>query len=380
MARRCRKDGDFPLGQREGLWQKSARRFCHWFWMLQQNGCVSCGATGCSVDLKTEKSIEMEYFISSGCILGLNDWAFKQGFLRSRSALPLNVRERVNILLVDDEPAKLLSYEAILAEIGENLIKAHSGREALECLLKTDIALVLLDVFMSDINGFQLAEIIRQHPRFQDTTIIFISAVLLTDADRLKGYELGAVDYIPVPIISELLRARVKVFAELHRKTRQLETLNREMNDLSRGMIRLRDEEQRRIARELHDGLGQELSAAKMTIDALLRANQLPQVKEQAAELCVLIDSAIKQVRSISHLLHPPLLDEVGLHSALRSYVEGLTKRSGIETLIEIQPSDFPRLVPDLEIAIFRIVQEALTNVFRGLAGSWEPSRSQSAR
>jgi signal transduction histidine kinase len=275
------------------------------------------------------------------------------------------VRERVNILLVDDEPGKLLSYEAILAEIGENLIKAHSGREALECLLKTDIALVLLDVFMSDIDGFQLANMIRQHPRFQDTAIIFISAVLITDADRLKGYELGAVDYISVPIIPELLRARVKVFAELHRKTRQLETLNREMNDLSRGMIRLRDEERRRIARELHDGLGQELSAAKMTVDALLKANQLPQAKEQVADVGGLIESAIKQVRSISHLLHPPLLDEVGLHSALRSYVEGLTRRSGIETLIEVQPSDFPRLVPDLEIAIFRIVQEALTNVFR---------------
>jgi response regulator RpfG family c-di-GMP phosphodiesterase len=215
------------------------------------------------------------------------------------------VRERVNILLVDDEPGKLLSYEAILAEIGENLIKAHSGREALECLLKTDVALVLLDVFMSDINGFQLANMIRQHPRFQDTAIIFISAVLITDADRLKGYELGAVDYISVPIIPELLRARVKVFVELHRKTRQLETLNREMNDLSRGMIRLRDEERRRIARELHDGLGQELIAAKMMVDVLLKTNQLPQAKEQVAEVGGLIESTIKQVRSISHLLHP---------------------------------------------------------------------------
>jgi two-component system NarL family sensor kinase len=102
-----------------------------------------------------------------------------------------------------------------------------------------------------------------------------------------------------------------------------------------------------------------------MTVDAILNANQLPQAKEQVAEVGGLIESAIKQVRSISHLLHPPLLDEVGLHSALRSYVEGLTKRSGIETLIEVQPSDFPRLVPDLEIAIFRVVQEALTNVFR---------------
>ena len=127
---------------------------------------------------------------------------------------------------MDDQPGKLLSYEVMLAELDENLVKAHSGREALEFLLKTDVALVLLDVCMTDINGFQLADMIRQHPRFQDTAILFISAVLLTDADRLKGYEHGAVDYISVPIIPELLRAKVRVFAELHRKTRQLEALN----------------------------------------------------------------------------------------------------------------------------------------------------------
>ena len=82
---------------------------------------------------------------------------------------------------------------------------------------------------MPDMDGFQLAEMIRQHPRFQKTAIIFISAVHLTDVDRLKGYERGAVDYISVPVIPELLRAKVSVFAELHRKTQQLEKLNREL-------------------------------------------------------------------------------------------------------------------------------------------------------
>ena len=111
----------------------------------------------------------------------------------------------------------------------ENLIKANSGREALEYLLKTDIAVVLMDVSMPDIDGFQLADMIREHPRFQKTAIIFISAVHLSDVDRLKGYERGAVDYISVPVIPELLRAKVSVFAELYRKTQQLETLNREL-------------------------------------------------------------------------------------------------------------------------------------------------------
>ena len=141
----------------------------------------------------------------------------------------MSSNDRVNILMVDDQPAKLLSYEVILSELGENLLKASSGREALEQLLKADVAVVLMDVSMPDLDGFQLAEMIREHPRFQKTAIIFISAVHLTDVDRVKGYQRGAVDYISVPVVPELLRAKVSVFAELHRKTQQLEKLNREL-------------------------------------------------------------------------------------------------------------------------------------------------------
>src|SRR5215467_12110815 len=129
----------------------------------------------------------------------------------------MSAHEKVNILMVDDQPAKLLSYEAILGELGENLIKATSGREALEHLLKTDVAVVLMDVSMPELDGFELAEIIRQHPRFQKTAIIFISAVHLSDMDRMKGYERGAVDYISVPVVPEVLRAKVSIFVELHR-------------------------------------------------------------------------------------------------------------------------------------------------------------------
>src|ERR1700733_3258476 len=134
--------------------------------------------------------------------------------------------EKVNILLVDDQPAKLLSYEVILREINENLIKAMSGREALEHLLKSEIAVVLMDVCMPELDGFQLAAMIREHPRFRKTAIIFISAIHLSDMDRLRGYEMGAVDYVPIPVIPEVLRAKVRVFAELFRKTRELERLN----------------------------------------------------------------------------------------------------------------------------------------------------------
>ncbi|HUO14682.1 MAG TPA: PAS domain-containing protein [Verrucomicrobiae bacterium] len=445
-----------------------------------------------------------------------------------------NSHEKVNILMVDDQPAKLLSYEVMLEELGEHLIKANSAKEALEHLLKVDVAVVLMDVSMPEFDGFELANMIRQHPRFQKTAIIFISAVHLTDLDRLKGYELGAVDYISVPVIPDLLRAKVRVFAELHRKTSQLEKLNRELErrvedrtqelerraealqrlnlklahknqeldailhtapdiifsrhadgnrdyisdrfyeytgapsgsahgaawmdyvhpedrdaamvlwqrsvdsganyeaeyrlrsgegeyrwfraravpirddqanivrwygtcsdihdsklleqsirdsairlermvdnrtaELRRLSVRLmtmQDQEHRRIARELHDGLGQELAVAKMVLDSAVQEKPLQSGKDACAEASRIVDRAIQQVRTMSHLLHPPLLDEVGLLSAITWYVDGLSDRSGIETSLDVQPQEFPRLPADMETAIFRIVQEALTNVFR---------------
>ena len=441
--------------------------------------------------------------------------------------------DKVNILMVDDQPAKLLSYEVMLDGLGENLIKAPSAKDALELLLNNDIAVVLMDVSMPELDGFQLAAMIRQHPRFQRTAIIFVSAVHLTDLDQLKGYEHGAVDYISVPVVAEVLRAKVRVFAELHRKTRQLETLNRELeqrvldrteelarkaelqlqlnmelvgknqeldaiihtapdiifsrkadgsrdyisdrfyeftgappssatdfgwldyvhpedkqkamadwllcvesganyeaeyrmqakdgnyrwfraravpiqidgkivrwygtcsdihdskllersirddaaelekmvdrrtDELRRLSIRLmtmQDQERRRLARDLHDGLGQELAVAKMILDRMLLQKPAQFPEEAWVQASNIVDRAIQQVRTMSHLLHPPLLDEVGLLSALSWYVDGLTKRSGIETSLDVEPRDFPRLGAEVETAVFRIVQEALTNVFR---------------
>ena len=166
----------------------------------------------------------------------------------------MSADDKVNILLVDDQAGKLLSYEVILRQLGENLIKASSGREALEYLLKTEIAVVLVDVCMPDLDGFQLAAMIREHPRFKKTAMIFISAIHLSDMDRLRGYEMGAVDYVPVPVIPEVLRAKVKVFAELYRKTRELEKLNAELElrvaartaELQASTGRLLQSEQRR--------------------------------------------------------------------------------------------------------------------------------------
>src|ERR1700691_5309625 len=253
--------------------------------------------------------------------------------------------DKINILMVDDQPGKLLSYEAMLGDLGENLIKAQSGMEALDHLLKTDIALVLMDVSMPGMDGVETAQMIHEHPRFQNTPIVFVSGIHVTDLDRLKGYQHGAVDYVSVPVVPELLRAKVKVFVELHRKTQQLEVLNAQMT-------RLQDEERRRIARELHDSVGQLLAAISMN-SALVEGEShklSPDAAKRLLENATMVEEASKQIRTISHLLHPPLLDEVGLASALRWYVEGFSERSKIEAQLEI-PEKFAGLSKEAELS-----------------------------
>jgi PAS domain S-box-containing protein len=139
--------------------------------------------------------------------------------------------ETVNILLVDDQPGKLLSYEAILAGVNATLIKATTAEEAFTALLKNEIAVILMDVCMPDLDGFELAEMIRNHPRHEKTAVIFISAVRLETDDLLKGYRTGAVDYVPVPVVPEILKAKVQIFVELHRKSQQLDALNAKLEE-----------------------------------------------------------------------------------------------------------------------------------------------------
>src|SRR5918994_3221318 len=186
--------------------------------------------------------------------------------------------DKINILLVDDQPAKLLSYEVILQGLGENLIKATSGRDALEHLLKSEIAVVLVDVSMPDLDGFQLASMIRAHPRYEKTAIIFVSAVFASDMDRVRGYEMGAVDYVPVPVIPEVLRAKVRVFVDLYRKTRQLRELNDELEHRvaeRTAELEASTERQSILAREV-DHRSKNALAIVQSIVRLTRASDVP--------------------------------------------------------------------------------------------------------
>lgn len=141
------------------------------------------------------------------------------------------LQERVNILLVDDQPARLLSYESILSDLGQNLVTARSGLEALERLMAEEFAVVLLDVNMPGMDGFETASMIHEHPRFERTPIIFVTGIHVSELDRLQGYKLGAVDYVSIPVVPEILRSKVAVLVELYCQRRELRQLNRNLEE-----------------------------------------------------------------------------------------------------------------------------------------------------
>jgi len=154
------------------------------------------------------------------------------------------VVDRVSILLVDDQPQRLVAYRAILGDLGLDLICARSGREALEFLMDREFAVVLLDVSMPDMDGFEAARLIHEHPRFERTPIIFVTGVHLDDLDRLKGYSLGAVDYVSVPIVPEILRSKISVLVELYTKRKELQRANVRLSEAN---IALQEEKTREL-------------------------------------------------------------------------------------------------------------------------------------
>ena len=213
--------------------------------------------------------------------------------------------DKVNILLVDDQPAKLITHQAVLQELNENLICVSSAREAFEVLLKNEIAVILIDVCMPETDGFELATMIQGHPRFEKTAVIFISAVLFNEVDRLRGYEIGAVDYVTVPVIPEVLRAKVKVFVELYRKTQQLEQLNRnlEARVAERTAELATSAAQLRQAERLH---GLALAAGQMgSWEWDVRQGSVRLDQGQCDILGVDRDTFVATRKSIEKLLHP---------------------------------------------------------------------------
>ncbi len=304
---------------------------------------------------------------------------------------------KIKILAVDDNEAIRYSLVRSLRDAGYQVVEAKTGAEALARAAESP-DLITLDVHLPDIMGFEVCKRLKNDPLTSHIPILHLSSTYIDPDARVLGLSSGADAYLAEPIdraelvatIAALLRLKTAennarqqamVAEEARRdlarlnetlerrvaeRTLELRSLNDSLRDLSRRLLRTQDEERRRIARELHDSVGQLLVAIKMNNAAL--TSQLKPVAPDAIETVTsndaLVDEVLRSIRTISHLLHPPLLDEAGLVSALRLYVEEFSARSGIRVTLDCDQS-VGRFSTETETAFFRIVQECLGNVHR---------------
>jgi signal transduction histidine kinase len=271
---------------------------------------------------------------------------------------------KAKILVVDDEPKSLFAMEQLLGALEEDLMVASSGEEALKLALKHDFAVILLDVRMPGIDGFETARLIRSRDRSKNTPIIFLTAASDEMSSMFRGYEVGAVDYLAKPVVPEILKSKVSVFVELFRKSERLRESEDKLRRLAAHLISVREEERAHIAREIHDELGQVLTGLKMEVTWLAKRLEDPVLLEKTDSMCALIDSTVQTVRKIATGLRPEMLDDMGLVAAAAWQAKDFQKRTGIRVRTKLPP-ETTKLDHDISTTVFRIFQEILTNVAR---------------
>jgi signal transduction histidine kinase len=251
----------------------------------------------------------------------------------------MSEKEAVDILLVDDQPARLLTYEAILGPLGHRLVTARSGVEALARIMEREFAVILLDVSMPEMDGFETAQMIHQHPRFESMPIIFVTGVHVSELDRLKGYEVGAVDYVYVPVVPEILRSKVAVLVELHRQRQELKRLNESLTEANRRL----DTANRKLRRE--------------------KASELAELNEQLQkknrELIEADQRKDDFLAILGHELRNPLAPISNAIEILQRIGPQEPKLTQMRELIDRQVRHMARLVDDL-LDVSRITQDKI--------------------
>ncbi len=293
---------------------------------------------------------------------------------------------RARILVVDDN-SDMRQYLARLLEELYEVETASDGQAALQAAQARPPDLIVSDVMMPILDGFELLKALRADEQARTIPVILLSA-RAGEESRVEGIQAGADDYLIKPFSARELLARVSGRLEIARlqrdqelqlrlgqveleqrvreRTHELLDASNGLRELSARLLQAQDEERRRIARELHDGAGQLLAALGMEAATLAkeRNSLTPRAATSLSNIESLLAQMTKDIRTMSHLLHPPLLDEVGLQSALTEYVKGFAARSGIRVSLDL-PDAIERLDRDYELSLFRIVQECLTNIHR---------------
>src|SRR5258706_8953229 len=268
------------------------------------------------------------------------------------------------ILVVDDEPKSLYALQELLSSLEQNLMVAQSGEEALKLALKNDFAVILLDVRMPGMDGFETAKLIRGRERSKETPIIFLTAQADEMTSMFKGYAVGAVDYLMKPVVPDVLKSKVAIFVELHKKSERLRESEDKLRRLAAHLISVREEERAHIAREIHDELGQVLTGIKMEVGWLAKRLKERALIEKTDSMCKLIDTTVQTVRKIATGLRPEMLDDMGLVAAVGWQAKEFQKRTGIRCRAKLPP-ETTKLDIDVSTTMFRIFQEILTNVAR---------------
>ena len=290
-------------------------------------------------------------------------------------------------ILVADDNSDMRQYLARLLSEQYEVETVANGRSALQFAHENPPDLIVSDVMMPGLDGFELLKALRAEEQTRTIPVLLLSA-RAGEESRVEGIQAGADDYLIKPFSARELLARISGRLEIARlqrdresqlrvshaeleqrvqeRTQDLLNASQELRELSAQILQAQDEERRRIARELHDGAGQLLAALGMEASNL--ASESDRLSARGALSLGNIESFVaqmtKDIRTMSHLLYPPLLDEVGLESALTEYVNGFADRSGVRVSLDL-PTAIERLDRDYELALFRIVQECLTNIHR---------------
>ncbi|HEU4516990.1 MAG TPA: response regulator [Steroidobacteraceae bacterium] len=265
--------------------------------------------------------------------------------------------EPVDILLVDDQPSRLLTYEAILAPLGHRFVTAASGVEALQRIMEREFAVILLDVSMPEMDGFETARTIHGHPRFQSTPIIFVTGIHLSELDRLKGYEVGAVDYVYVPVVPEILRSKVAVLVELHCQRLELKRLNSSLQEANRKL----DAANRKLQREKESELAKLNEQLQKSNRDLLASNAAlkAEVEQRSLAEKALLDADRRKddfLAILAHELRNPLAPISNAIEILQRLGPKDTELVRMRDLIDRQVRHMTRLVDDL-LDVARITQ-----------------------